>query len=67
MAGNVNSGNVLSFRMSEDALRSAIDRFRNEYGDGSKGMVTPVLCFPGLLYRGSAGVLLEGERWEECI
>jgi hypothetical protein len=45
MAGNGNSGNVIAFRMSESELEKAIKRFRNEYQDGSKGMVTwPRFC-----------------------
>ena len=45
MAGNVNSGNVIAFRMSESELKKAIDSFRDQFADGSKGMVTwPRFC-----------------------
>ena len=45
MAGNEKSGNVIAFRMSEIQLAKAIEQFRSEYGDGSKGMVTwPRFC-----------------------
>ena len=45
MAGNVNSGNVIAFRMSEQELKKAIDKFRKEVQDGSSGMVTwPRFC-----------------------
>lgn len=45
MAGNENSGNAIPFRMTEAELEKAIKRFREEYGDGSKGMVTwPRFC-----------------------
>lgn len=40
MAGNEKSGNVIPFRMTESELKDKIEQFRNEYGDGSKGMVT---------------------------
>ena len=40
MAGNANSGAGIAYRMSEDELRDAIQRFRDEYGDGSHNMVT---------------------------
>ena len=40
MAGNANSGAGIAFRMSEDELRDAIQRFRELYADGSKVMVT---------------------------
>ena len=45
MAGNEKSGNVIAFRMSENELKKAIDSFREEFGDGSRGMVTwPRFC-----------------------
>ena len=45
MAGNANSGAGIAFRMSEDELRDAIQRFRELYADGSQGMVTwPRFC-----------------------
>lgn len=45
MAGNKNSGNVIAFRMSEADLKKSIDRFRDQFGDGSQGMVTwPRFC-----------------------
>lgn len=40
MAGNEKSGNVIAFRMSESELEKKIDAFRDQYGDGSQGMVT---------------------------
>lgn len=40
MAGNEKSGNVIAFRMTENELKSKIDAFRNEYGEGQHGMVT---------------------------
>lgn len=40
LAGNEKSGNVIAFRMKESELESKIDDFRNEYSDGSRGMVT---------------------------
>lgn len=40
MAGKEKSGNVIAFRMSESELERKIDAFRDEYGDGSRGMVT---------------------------
>ena len=45
MAGNENSGNGLAFKMSEAMLEKKIQKFREEYGDGSKGMVSwPMFC-----------------------
>ena len=45
MAGNGNSGNVIAFRLSYEELLSKWNEFREEYGDGSKGIVTfPVFC-----------------------
>lgn len=45
VAGNGNSGNVIAFRLSETQLQKKIDQFREEYEDGSKGMVTwPRFC-----------------------
>lgn len=45
MAGNKKSGNVIAFRMSEQELKKAIDAFRDQFGDGSRGMVTwPRFC-----------------------
>ena len=45
MAGNANSGPALPFRLTEAELKKRIEDFRNEYGDGSKGMVTwPRFC-----------------------
>ena len=45
MAGNEKSGNVIAFRMTEAHLAKAIEKFRKEYGDGSRGMVTwPRFC-----------------------
>ena len=40
LAGNEKSGNVIPFRMKENELEQKIKSFREEYGDGSKGMVT---------------------------
>lgn len=40
LAGNEKSGNVIAFRLSDNQLKKAIDDFRDEYGDGSKGIVT---------------------------
>lgn len=40
MAGNEKSGNVIAFRMYESELERRIDSFREEYGNGDKGMVT---------------------------
>lgn len=40
MAGNDKSGNVIAFRMPESELERNIEQFREEYGDGSKGMAT---------------------------
>ena len=40
LAGNEKSGNVIAFRMTENELSRSIDSFRDEYGDGSRGMVT---------------------------
>ena len=40
MAGNDKSGNVIAFRMTESDLEKNINSFREEYSDGSKGMVT---------------------------
>ena len=45
VAGNENSGNGLAFKMSEEMLEKKIQKFREEYGDGSKGMVSwPMFC-----------------------
>lgn len=45
VAGNENSGNGLAFKMSEAMLEKKIQKFREEYGDGSKGMVSwPMFC-----------------------
>ena len=45
MAGNGNSGNVSAFRLSYDELLERWNAFRDEYGDGSKGIVTfPIFC-----------------------
>jgi hypothetical protein len=45
MAGNANSGQGIPFRLTDTELRKRIEDFRNEYGDGSKGMVTwPRFC-----------------------
>ena len=45
LAGNENSGNGLAFKMSEAMLEKKIQKFREEYGDGSKGMVSwPMFC-----------------------
>ena len=45
VAGNGNSGNVIAFRLSYEELLSKWNAFREEYGDGSKGIVTfPVFC-----------------------
>lgn len=45
MAGNEKSGNVIAFRMSENELKKAIDSFRDQFADGSRGMVTwPRFC-----------------------
>lgn len=45
MAGNANSGSAIPFRMTEGELRKRIEQFREQYGDGSKGMVTwPRFC-----------------------
>lgn len=45
MAGNANSGSSIPFRMSETELKKNIEKFRNEFGDGSRGMVTwPRFC-----------------------
>ena len=45
VAGNENSGNGLAFKMSEAMLEKKIQKFREEYGDGSKGMVSwPMIC-----------------------
>ena len=40
LAGNEKSGKVIAFRMTESELSRKIDSFRDEYGNGSKGMVT---------------------------
>lgn len=40
LAGNEKSGNVIAFRTFESELVRKIDEFRQEYGDGSHGMVT---------------------------
>ena len=40
MAGNEKSGNVIAFRMTESELEKKIQAFRDQYGDGSNGMVT---------------------------
>lgn len=40
MAGNGNSGNGIAFRLSTDQLKKKIEAFREEYSDGSKGIVT---------------------------
>ena len=45
MAGNSKSGTSIPFCMPEEKLQKAIDTFRQEYQDGSKGMVTwPRFC-----------------------
>ena len=45
MAGNSNSGPALPFRLTEADLKRKIEEFRDEYGDGSRGMVTwPRFC-----------------------
>ena len=45
VAGNENSGNGLACKMSEEMLEKKIQKFREEYGDGSKGMVSwPMFC-----------------------
>ena len=45
MAGNANSGASIAFRISEDRLRTLIDSFREEYGEGQHGMVSwPQFC-----------------------
>lgn len=45
LSGNENSGNGLAFKMSEAMLEKKIQKFREEYGDGSKGMVSwPMFC-----------------------
>ena len=48
MAGNKNSGFSIAFRLSETQLERKIEQFRQEYGDGSKGIVTWAL-FCGFL------------------
>ena len=40
MAGNKNSGQSIPFRLSEAQLQQKIEAFRDEYSDGSKGIVT---------------------------
>ena len=40
LAGNEKSGNVIAFRMTESELSRTIDAFRQEYGNGDRGMVT---------------------------
>ena len=40
VAGNGNSGNVIAFRLSEEQLEKKIKEFREEYGEGQRGMVT---------------------------
>lgn len=40
MAGNKNSGKSIPFRLSEAQLEQKIKSFRQEYSDGSKGIVT---------------------------
>lgn len=45
MAGNENSGKGIPFRMSEAELENKIKQFREQFQDGSKGMVTwPRFC-----------------------
>ena len=45
MAGNANSGYSIAFKMSEDKLRSKIEQYRKEYGNGQNGMVSwPQFC-----------------------
>ena len=45
MAGNLNSGNVIPFRMSEAELQKKIELFRKHFAGGSNGMVTwPRFC-----------------------
>lgn len=45
MAGNANSGQGIPFRLTDAELKKRIDAFREEYGDGSRGMVTwPRFC-----------------------
>lgn len=45
VAGNENSGKSLPFKMSEEELKRKINSFRDEFADGSKGMVTwPRFC-----------------------
>jgi hypothetical protein len=45
MAGNANSGHGIPFRLTDAELKRKIEQFREEYGDGSKGMVTwPRFC-----------------------
>ena len=45
VAGNANSGSSIPFRMGDKQLKEKIDSFRDEYQDGSKGMVTwPRFC-----------------------
>lgn len=45
MAGNGNSGKSIPFRMSEEELKKKIQKFRDECGEGQRGMVTwPMFC-----------------------
>ena len=45
MAGNSNSGKSIAFRMSEKELENKIQKFRDECGEGQRGMVTwPLFC-----------------------
>lgn len=64
MAGNANSGKAIPFDMKEEVLREHIDKFRREYGDGSKGMVTwPRFCaFLGFSVEEVRGCYVRGKE-----
>lgn len=45
MAGNANSGQGIPFRLTDAELKKKIEDFREQFGDGSQGMVTwPRFC-----------------------
>ena len=45
MAGNANSGYAIAFCMTEQELKSKVESFLRDYGDGSHGIVTwPMFC-----------------------
>ena len=66
MAGNENSGKSIAFRLSEEKLAKKIDQFREEYGNGSKGIVTWAL-FCGFLGYSEDEVRKCYLRGSECV